>query len=127
MSLRSFLTQLTILTAIAALSIAGLHLISDTSSFYMYSWLSLGTFVVLSIVMYHLGAQAAQSMDKYAFINVAILMMIFKMFLCVAIAVTYKLKTQDASMVFVAIFLGIYVVYTIFETYFMMRLSNPKV
>lgn len=126
MNRRSFSIQLTLLTVVVAIIIVGLQQLPGVPPFQLYAWVSLLIFVALSIAMYAMGYRAAQSTDKYAFINVALLMMIFKMFLAVAVAVTYKLKAENSSMVFVALFLGIYVVYTIFETYFMMRLSKMK-
>jgi len=126
MSRRRFSIQLTILTIVVAIFILGLQQLPGVPSFQLYAWASLLIFVALSIAMYAMGYRAVQSTDKYAFINVALLMMIFKMFLSVSIALVYKLKSVNFSMVFVALFLGIYVVYTIFETYFMMQLSKMK-
>jgi len=126
MSHRRFVTQLIVLTALVASIISGLHQLPEAQDFRAFSWLSLLLFAALTVIMYIFARRAARSDNKYAFINFLLAMTFFKMLLAVSIALVYKFKAPEPSMLFIALFLGIYVVYTIFETYFMTQLSNMK-
>ncbi len=126
MSRRPFFTQLTLLTIIVALALLGLQFGSILQQATLFSWISLIFFFIFSIAIYFLAHRAVHSTSKYAFLNVVLGMTFSKMLLCVVIVLVYKQMNATPSKLFLAIFLGIYVVYTIFETYWMMKLSKIK-
>lgn len=126
MSRRPFFTQLSLLTLFVALILLGLQSWTILQQELLFSWIILIFFFVFSIGMYFLAHRAAHSSSKYAFLNMVLGMTFVKMLLCVVIALIYKFTMPASSKLFLAIFLGIYVVYTIFETYWMMKLSKIK-
>lgn len=126
MNHRRFAIQLTVLTVLVAAIISAVHQLPEAQSFQAFSWLSLLLFVALTLIMYVFARRAARSANKYAFINFLLAMTFFKMLLAVGIALVYKFNAPEPSRLFIALFLGIYVVYTIFETYFMTQLSKMK-
>jgi hypothetical protein len=96
-------------------------------------FISILFFVFFSIVTYKLGKQAAESTNKFAFTNLTLVFLFGKLLLSVVIIVVYKELAAPESNLFVLPFFLVYLCYTAFETYFMMRLakinsnkSNPK-
>jgi len=126
MSRRQFFAQLSLLTLIVALVLGSTLFFSTYDQDKLFSWLTLLFFVILTIAMYFIANQSVKSQNKSRFIALSMGFTLFKMILCVAIAVTYRVSVTNVSYHFVFILLGIYVVYTIFETYFLMKLSKIK-
>ena len=126
MPLGLFFRQLAILTLLVAVSLWGLHQIPALNTHQDFSWLSLLFFVLLSITTYFIGYSTVQQKNKSAFINVALGLTFVKMLLCIVLVAAYIHFTNPVSRLFILPFLGIYVVYTIFETYFMMKIGKTK-
>lgn len=121
-----FFRQLTLLTLLVALFLLLLYQLPALYTYANFSWLSLGFFVLLSIVTYFIGYRAVLQKNKFAFINAALGITFIKMLLCVVIVGTYIKIVNPPSRLFILPFLGIYVIYTIFETYFMMKIGKKK-
>lgn len=119
-----FLRQLAILTLVVALLLLALHQIPTLSAYSDFSWISLGFFVLLSLTTYFIGYRTIQRKNKFAFINTALGLTFIKMLLCVVVVAAYIKLTNPPSRLFILPFLGIYVVYTIFETHFMMKIGK---
>ncbi len=126
MSLRTFLVQLALLTFLAAAVLGGLHASNSLPAQPKFLWAALFLFVALSILMFVLGKRTAAGRNKSAFISVAIGFTLLKLVFCVAIAVAYRQAVPEASKLFALLFLGIYVVYTIFETHLLMKIGAVK-
>ncbi|MBK7871618.1 MAG: hypothetical protein IPJ74_13565 [Saprospiraceae bacterium] len=126
MSHRPFFAQLSLITLIVALVLGSTLFFSTSNQDKLFSWLTLLFFVILTIGMYFIANQAVKSKNKSRFIALSMGFTLSKMVLCVAIAVAYRASVTNVSNRFVFILLGIYVVYTIFETYFLMKLSKIK-
>ena len=67
---------------------------------------------------------ASFSKNKNAFTSVILMTTMAKMFLAILIIVIYVKVFEPDSRMFVFPFLGIYLIYTIFETYFMMKANQ---
>lgn len=122
----NFFLQLAIITLILALVLFGLHQFSSLSTYATFSWLSLAFFVLLSVVTYYIGNRTVLQKNKFAFINAALGLTFIKMLLCVVLVGLYIKLANPPARLFILPFLGIYVVYTIFETYFMMKIGKTK-
>jgi hypothetical protein len=99
------------------------------TTFRVYSnvvWWSLGIFIPLSIGMFLGGQRAAKSADKYFFSNLIMPFTFLKMFFAVAGLVVYKKIFHPETKFFLLPFFFVYFVFTIFETYFMVKLSKSK-
>ena len=119
-----FFLLLAIITLLAA---GGVFLLSRQPALQAYSdlsWISLFFFVGISIVMYYAGFRAALSDNKYQFTNVVMGFTFGKMMLSVLIILAYNKLMEPASKFFILPFFGLYVLYTIFETYFLMKLGR---
>ncbi|MDX1941109.1 MAG: hypothetical protein SFU99_11190 [Saprospiraceae bacterium] len=126
MSHRSFFAQLSLITLILALVLASALYFSTSKQDQFFSWGTLLFFVILTIGVYFIANQAVKSKNKSRIIALSMGFTFFKMVLCVAIALAYKSLVTNVSYLFVFIFLAIYIVYTIFETSMLMKLSKMK-
>jgi hypothetical protein len=127
MNLRSFLTLLAATTALVLL--LNLVLRQFFGTFVQYSgvtaW-SLALFIPLSIGMYFLGQLAANSENKFLFHNLIIVTIFAKMFLSVFVLLIYKKVFHPETKNFTLPFFLVYFFFTIFETYFMVKLGQKK-
>ena len=126
MSRQSFLKQLGIGSAVLAILLLLLHQLPAFQSFQMLSWISISFFVLLSILMYELGYRASFSSNKFAFTNIVIVFMVGKMLFSVVLIVVFSKLARPESRWFLVPFFAIYLFYTIYETYFMMKLGKMK-
>jgi len=90
------------------------------------SWVSLSFFVVFSWIIYVLGLKAAQSDNKNDFTRFSMMVIMGKLFLSIFLVIGYVYVAQPANRFVVLPFIPIYVIYTIFETKFMMELAKLK-
>jgi hypothetical protein len=122
---RLFFTRLATLTACTAalLSIAVLFVppIQTHTGFALATVL---LFVLISIGLFYAGRSTAGSSSKLAFTNLVSVSVFGKMVLAVAALFMYKQLAQPSNQWFVAIFLLVYVVYTVFEVWFMTKLAK---
>ena len=127
MNLRPFLTLLAATTGIVLL--LNLILQQFFGTFIQYSsvtWWSLALFVPLSIGMFFFGKRAAKSENKFLFHNLIIITIFAKMFLSVFILLIYKKIFHPETKNFTLPFFLVYFIFTIFETYFMVKLAQKK-
>ena len=124
MTAQRFLFQLATVTAAAAWGLFLLQYVESFQSQMGFSWACLGFFVMLSVVMFFFGKRAAQSKNKNDFTGVALGFTILKLFGAVLIILFYSRMFEPESNNFILPFLAIYVIYTAFETYFMMQLGK---
>ena len=124
MSQRRFYLQLTLLSIIVGVALFFLHRLPALSAYDELSWISLVFFIVLSVMMYQVGRQAAASDNKHNFTNTVVGFTIGKMMIAILIILGYLKLAKPETKLFVLPFFGIYLIYTIFETYFMIRLGK---
>jgi hypothetical protein len=124
MTNRQFAWQLLFVTALTGAGIWGLLQVAALADYGPIAWISLGGFTLLSILLFWAGKRAAQSSNKNDFTSTVLGATMGKMFLAVIIIYAYLQLAQPADKLFVIPFLGVYVVYTVFEVYFMMRLGR---
>ncbi len=127
MNLRPFLTLLVATTALVVL--LNLILQQFFGTFVQYSsvtWWSLGLFIPLSIGMFIFGQRASNSENKLLFHNLIIITIFAKMFLSVFVLLIYKKIFHPETKNFTLPFFLVYFIFTIFETYFMVKLAQKK-
>lgn len=76
--------------------------------------------------MFFGGQRAAKSADKYFFSNLIMPFTFIKMLFAVAGLVIYKKIWHPETKYFLLPFFFVYLVFTIFETFFMVKLANSK-
>jgi len=127
MDAKLFYIQLLILSLLVGIGLFFLNRVPQLETHALLSWLSLAFFVSLSILMYYSGKRGAQSENKNDFTNVVLGFTIGKMFIAILVIYAYIQLTQPAGKLFILPFFGIYLIFTAFETYFMMKLGKTKV
>ena len=127
MSTKRFLSLLVITSL--GVSLFSLLLGQVFATYQLYNpvtWWSLGMFIPLSIAMFWGGQRASKSENKYFFSNLIMPFTFIKMFVAVAGLVVYKKIFQPETKYFLLPFFVVYFVFTIFETYFMVKLAKNK-
>jgi len=128
MNHRSFFIQLGIVSLGVIILIFALNLVPAFYTFQSLTWISFAFFFSLSVLMYFIGHSSANSSNKNSFLQIVMATTFLKMFLCIGLVIVYHTLAKPESNMFVVPFLLIYIIFTIFETYFMMKLSylNPN-
>lgn len=116
-------TLLIVLFCAGALLLA--NLVPIFKAHQLLSWISLAVYTGLSLLIYFLGETTTKSKDKNAFIQIMLIFIFLKMMLSFAMVVLYAQNVEPASKYFILPFLFIYLVFTIFETAFLMRIAKP--
>ncbi|NRB47567.1 MAG: hypothetical protein HRU41_07825 [Saprospiraceae bacterium] len=124
MSIKTFYQQLILLSLGILAVVLTLGQQAQYSSYIDISTVSLIFFTLLSIIVFHLGLRMIKSRNKNDFSRLVLGFTGFKMMLSVALVFIYQSVAEPTDRWFVIPFLLIYVLYTIFETYFLMRLGR---
>jgi len=127
MNSASFYRQLLFISIPAAIGLFFVHRIPLLAPYALLSWLSLGLFIGLCILMFYVGRRAALSENKHNFTNAFLLFLMLKLFSCAILVIVYLKVVEPASKLFVLPFLGLYVIYTTFEVIFLSKLGRIKV
>ena len=126
MTVRTFWLQISVLTIGTIALLFGLSLTEPLQPYRNFSWISLFFFVILSISMYLIGKKAALSPQKNLFTQLILVFTLIKMLLSVLIVLLYHRAVLPESNWFLLPFFLVYLIYTIFETYFMIRIGKMK-
>jgi hypothetical protein len=121
---KAFYLQLAMVTLIAAATAYGINTFPQFADVQPIAWISLGIFVLLSVVMYYAGRKAAFSDNKHDFTNVSLGVTVGKIFIAILFILGYNQLMQPDSRFFIIPFFLMYLIYTIFETYIMMKLGR---
>ena len=123
---KTFFPQLLVLSVVVATILFFLNRMPQLQNDAPLSWLSLFLFILLSILMYYIGKRSSTSENKNDFTNAVLGFTVWKMFLAILVIFRYSQLAQPADKLFIIPFFSIYLIYTIFETYFMMKLGRMK-
>lgn len=126
MTQRNFYIQLGLVSVGLILLLLVLHQLASLQGFLGFSLIMVAFFIVFSIIMYFVGTRAVNGENKYAFINAVIGFIMGKLFFCAIIIFIYTQLVQPSSNNFLFPFMLIYITYTIFEVYFLSKVSNAK-
>lgn len=83
-------------------------------------------FTLFSILIYILGVYAINSPNKFLYNSIIVANFLLKMVLSIFIIVLYAKLNPNKNNYYLFPFLVIYIFFTIFETFFMMKQANPK-
>lgn len=126
MTHRIFFIQL---TGVSLLSFLLIYLLNKIPKFQLYetfSYLSCIGFILFSAMMYFMAYRATKSSDKNLFLQQVLLTTSMKMGFCILFVVGYFKLADPPSKMYAIPFLSVYLIFMIFETYFMMKLSKPQ-
>ncbi len=122
----SFLTSLTIISVLTAIGLFGLNQISAIAPYSNFSWLCLSGFIGLSLLMYLAGHLTVKSDNKHLFTSIILGSTLGKMVLSLVLVLLYHKFAMPTSKAFVIPFFIVYLVFTSFETWFMMKLGKQQ-
>jgi len=124
MSQKEFWIGLGITTLVASLCALSLHTITSLTVHWPFSATTIGLFFGLSVLIYYGGLKSAQAKNKNMFTNVVMGITMFKMLLAGGLVLTYALLAEPTNKLFVIPFFLIYLLYTAFEVYVMIKLAR---
>jgi hypothetical protein len=126
MTPRTFFVQLGILSLSVGVMSILLHQMTELRPYWSFSIVNWVFFVILSITLFAGGRIAAQSANKNTFTNFSLASMLLKMILCVSLVLIYKQVAVPDSLFFILPFFIQYVVFMVFEVYFLSRLAKSN-
>ena len=124
MSNRFFLKWMTATTGVLVISIFLLGNMSFFQPIKDFSWYSLIFFVFTTILVYSLSSIGIKGSSNTGFIYYVLGSMGLKFLLCFVAIVVFYYYTLPTNMYFVAPFLVMYIVFTVVETYSLVKLSR---
>ena len=93
----------------------------------VFSYLSAGLFICFCLIAFGMGKKAIKSSNKYRFIHVLVLIIIGKMMLSLLIILAYVKLSPPMDKTFVIPFFIIYLIYTVFEVYFLEKVAKEEI
>ncbi|MEL6968850.1 MAG: hypothetical protein AAFO02_01675 [Bacteroidota bacterium] len=127
MTNQTFFLQLGVVTLLTAAALWGLFQVPSLAPYQTLGWVSLGGFVLISLLMFFTGRSSAQSDNKNTFTSTVLGFTAGKMMLAIMIVFAYIKLAEPADRFFVIPFFAVYFIFTAFETYFMMKLGRTGV
>lgn len=124
MTVRQFASQLTIVTIFVGVVLWLLSTFAVFGNHQQLSWMSLALFVVISIAMFFSGRWGVENDNKNTFIGLMYLYMGGKMILSIMLITLYYYYFEPETKLFILPFFLVYFIYTIFESYFLMKLND---
>lgn len=124
MTVRQFASQLTIVTIFVGVVLWLLSTFAVFGNHQQLSWMSLTLFVVISIAMFFSGRWGVENDNKNTFIGLMYLYMGGKMILSIMLITLYYYYFEPETKLFILPFFLVYFIYTIFESYFLMKLND---
>lgn len=124
MRIRDFLLQLFFVTLVTSLSLLPLRYFPETSPYLGYGFICLLVFVVLSLMIFFTGYLALGGKDKQAFIRISLVFTTAKMLVAVLLNFAYYKTASPSGSYFLLPFFIVYLMYTVFETKFMMTIGK---
>ncbi len=124
MTARKFWTQTAFLSFGVAALLFGFSFYPPLSPYLFFGMICLLFFVALSVLMYSVGKKAAVSSQTNFFTQLILIFTLVKMFLSVVLVFVFFKLARPESNWFLAPFFLVYLIYTIFETYFMIRIGK---
>lgn len=121
-----FYKKISILTGCLLVFLIALSQVSPFQDTLYFSVSSTIVFFIFTVLVYHIGLRAVDSPNKNLFTGVAITSIFMKLVLILAFLFTYQAVVEPTSKHYLFPFILLYLVYTIFETSVMMRLSKPS-
>ena len=119
-----FFTGLAITTVVSLIASIYSAQLLEVTQYLDLAYLSIGFFVAVSLIVYLLSERASRLKKKQFFMHIVMINTMIKMFGSVLIVIGYFKLVNPTSTRFVVPFLISYLLFSIFETHFMMRQSR---
>jgi hypothetical protein len=126
METKSFWKSLSIVTLFTLVAMLLLHQLKPFQSLLTFNIACVILFFFLTIFAYFAGKKAALSSNNYRFIQLIILFIFIKMVLSLVLVLGYWNAFQPDTKLFVIPFILVYLIFTIFELYFLENLARVE-
>lgn len=126
MAFSRFATLLGITTLVSALALYLFHQWPLTQPYTWFSIVSLGFFFLLTLAIYFFGRAAAKSKSPTSFIQAILGILGAKLFGACLLILIFDRVFHPESRWFLLPFFSLYLIYTILETYLLMKLGKMK-
>ena len=103
-----------------------IHSFDSQKQYIDISFYTVAMFALLSIFLFFFLRRSIFSSSKQLFISITLTNMLIKMFCSIALLLLYRELNQPPDGKFILPFLSIYLIFTIFETWFMVKLSDEN-
>lgn len=124
MKFRQFFLQLLLTSGLSTLGILSLYYFPALAPGIPLSWMALGFFILFSLVIYGIAWKVSGSKKKEHFINLVLAFTLLKMLFSFLLIASYAKIMHPSSRLFALPFFGIYLLFTIFESAFMIRVGK---
>ena len=124
MQFRIFFRQLLLATGISAAGILWAKQLPAWQSGIALAWIALAFFVLFSLIAFFMAAQISKSPKKDRYITLIMGLTLLKMFLSFTLIAAYVKLNPPQSRLFAIPFFGIYLIFTIFESAFLIRIGK---
>lgn len=121
-----FFIQLTLFSVLVALLLLGLLTLPLFAPYASFTWASLVFFIGLCLFIYLIAWLGAKRKNPMLNFRLGVLFNFLKIFNSIIFILVYKNLYQPESILFVLSFFIIYVLYTIFELYFLIKLFKAE-
>jgi|CXWK01.1.fsa_nt_gi hypothetical protein len=117
------------LSLVSVLSLILLYCYSEVfsiESFFGLGFYSFFIFLGLTLIVFKVAKKIIVHPNRTKFISFIISNMLLKMIVTVATVLIYFKTVKPTSQYFIVPFLTVYLIFTIFETYFLLKVANEK-
>lgn len=118
-----FLLALIIVGTIGILFLCN-TLLPESDAVSQFTFVCVGTFTFINVLAYAAAKRAVRSKSKYRFIQLMMILILFKMVVCIGLVVAHVKINNPDSKLFVIPFLTIYLIFTFFEIYVLEKLAR---
>lgn len=127
MKATTFYSQLLLVTApLIALTLVLSSIYPPFEAYAPMTWASIFFFTAFSWVIYIVGKKSAKSENKNDFTQFSMMVIMGKLFFSLILVVGYVYIAKPTSRFVVLPFIPIYIIYSVFETNFLMILSKGE-
>ncbi|MBK7408993.1 MAG: hypothetical protein IPL49_09690 [Saprospirales bacterium] len=126
LSAKVFFQQLGLITFLTAAVLFILNQYPLFGDHQLLYWMLLGFYFLTAILLYVVGKKLAVSENKNAFTLFVMGSVFAKMLLSMVVLVLYLKFAEPASKYFILPFFVVYLAFTIFETYFLMKIGRVQ-
>ncbi len=124
MNNKQFIISLLLLTAFVAFLVYLMSYVASLVDYLSLGAMSIMLFSSICVVMYIFASRSAKKDQRVAFINIFMLSTLLKMlFSVILIAIYYRTQLPNSKL-FIVPFFVVYTIYTIFEVWFMSKLTK---
>lgn len=117
---------LVIITLLTSLGLIGIHSLPVMQSHVSISVAMFLLMIITTIVLYFLGIRSVTGNNPYGFIRLVMVSIFVKILLVLGILVIYIRVVDPENRLFVLPVLGIYLIYSVFETIVLYRIGAAK-